>query len=162
MMNNGTTKNALHLATHSGWYRFEQREESWIQVDRALTYWLMTCIQVDPDNPKRVYLGTEHSGLFVTNDGGKDWIRANPNVPCLTISSLLALPGKLLAGTMPAALYLNPNGSGWQELEGVRPRRFERNFPTESGVERSNTRPHRREWVFRSSLRRHRSRRNTG
>src|SRR5207247_8775101 len=45
MMNNGTTKNALHLATHSGWYRFEQREESWIQVDRALTYWLMTCIQ---------------------------------------------------------------------------------------------------------------------
>jgi len=76
MMNKGTTKNALHLATHSGWYRFEQRGETWIQADRALTYWLMTCIQVDPDNPKRVYLGTEHSGLFVTNDGGKDWIIA--------------------------------------------------------------------------------------
>src|SRR2546430_17073929 len=80
----------------------------------------MSCIQIDPDNPKRVYLGTKHSDLFVTNDDGKDWIRANPNVPCLTLSSLLALPGKLLAGTMPAALYLNPNDSGWQGLEGGR------------------------------------------
>src|SRR5436305_15328204 len=120
MMNNGTTKNALHLATHSGWYRFEQREESWIQVDRALTYWLMTCIQVDPDNPKRVYLGTEHSGLFVTNDGGKDWIRANPNVPCLTLSSLLDLPSKILEGTMPTTPLLTFNDCGWQAPGGVR------------------------------------------
>ncbi len=65
----------------------------------------MSCIQVDPDNSKRVYIGTEHSGMFVTDDGGKDWTRANPNVPCLTMSSMLALSGKLLVGTMPAALY---------------------------------------------------------
>ena len=120
MTTNGITKNALHLATHSGWYRFEQRGQEWLQVDRALTYWLMSCIQVDPDNPKRVYIGTEHSGLFVTDDGGRDWVRANPNVPCLTLASLLALSGKLLAGTMPAALYFNSNGGGWQELKGVR------------------------------------------
>ena len=55
-------KNALHLATHSGWYRFEWRGENWEQADRALTYWQMSCIQVDPDNSKRVYIGTEHSG----------------------------------------------------------------------------------------------------
>jgi hypothetical protein len=111
---------ALHLATHSGWYRFERRGEDWVQVDRALTYWQMSCIQVDPDNPLRVYIGTEHSGMFVTTNGGKEWIRANPNVPCLTLSSMLALPGKLLVGTMPAALYCNADGSGWQELKGVR------------------------------------------
>ena len=111
---------ALHLATHSGWYRFERRGEDWVQVDRALTYWQMSCIQVDPDDPRRVYIGTEHSGMFVSTDGGKDWIRANPNVPCLTLSSMLALPGKLLVGTMPAALYSQANGGGWQELKGVR------------------------------------------
>lgn len=111
---------ALHLATHSGWYRFERRGEDWLQVDRALTFWQMSCIQVDPDNPKRVYIGTEHSGMFVTEDGGKDWIRANPNVPCLTMSAMLALPGKLLVGTMPAALYSKADGAGWQELKGVR------------------------------------------
>ena len=120
MTPNGMTKKALHLATHSGWYRFERRKEDWLQADRALTYWAMSCIQVDPDNPQRVYIGTEHSGLFFTNDGGKEWLRAKPNVPCLTLASLLALPGQLLAGTMPAALYLNTNDSGWQELKGVR------------------------------------------
>jgi hypothetical protein len=33
---------------------------------------------------------------------------------------MLALSGKLLVGTMPAALYYNANGGGWQELKGVR------------------------------------------
>jgi photosystem II stability/assembly factor-like uncharacterized protein len=113
-------KNALHLATHSGWYRFERRGENWQQVDRALTYWQMSCIEVDPDDPKHVYIGTEHSGMFVTHDGGKDWTRANPNVPCLTMSSMLAYSGKLMVGTMPAALYVNADGAGWQEIKGVR------------------------------------------
>src|SRR5437870_13063706 len=101
----------------------------------------MTCIQVDPDNPKRVYLSTEHSGLFVTNDGGKDWIRANPNVPRLTLSALLALPGKLLAGTMPAALYLNPNDSGWQEPKGIRQGPSGGTFPPNSAVSPRTRRP---------------------
>jgi photosystem II stability/assembly factor-like uncharacterized protein len=110
----------LHLATHSGWYRFERRGEDWVQADRALTFWQMSCIQVDPDDPKKVYIGTEHSGMFVTRDGGNEWIRANPNVPCLTMSSILALSGKLLVGTMPAALYATSEGGAWQELKGVR------------------------------------------
>jgi photosystem II stability/assembly factor-like uncharacterized protein len=111
---------AFHLATHSGWYRFERRGEDWVQTDRALTFWQMSCIQVDPDNPRRVYIGTEHSGMFITDNGGKEWIRAHPNVPCLTMSSMLALPGKLLVGTMPAALFYRTDGSSWQELKGVR------------------------------------------
>jgi len=40
-------------------------------------------------------------------------------VPCLTMSSMLALSGKLLVGTMPAALYRMSN-SGWQEIKAVR------------------------------------------
>jgi photosystem II stability/assembly factor-like uncharacterized protein len=114
------TDQALHLATHSGWYRYERRGEDWVQAGRALTFWQMSCLQVDPDDPRRVYIGTEHSGMFLTNDGGKDWARAKPNVPCLTMSSMLALPGKLLVGTMPAALYYRTDGGGWQEAKGVR------------------------------------------
>ncbi|MGE5219428.1 MAG: WD40/YVTN/BNR-like repeat-containing protein [Chloroflexota bacterium] len=119
MATDGKT-DALHLATHSGWYRFERRGEDWVQIDRALTYWQMSCIQADPENPSRVYIGTEHSGMFVTDDGGKEWIRSNPNVPCLTLSAMLALPGKLFVGTMPAALYYKSGGGGWQESKGVR------------------------------------------
>jgi photosystem II stability/assembly factor-like uncharacterized protein len=128
MSTNKMTTKALHLATHSGWYRFEQQGENWVQVDRALTYWQMSCIQVDPEDPKRAYIGTEHSGLFITNDGGKEWTRANPNVPCLTLSSMLALPGQLLVGTMPAALYCKANG-GWQEIKGVRQGAIGGTFP---------------------------------
>jgi photosystem II stability/assembly factor-like uncharacterized protein len=127
MATNG--KDALHLATHSGWYRFERNGEDWAQTDRALTFWQMSCIQVDPENSKRVYIGTEHSGMFVTDDGGQDWTRANPNVPCLTLSSMLALSGKLLVGTMPAALYSMAERGGWQELKGVRQGAIGGTFP---------------------------------
>ena len=115
-----TNREALHLATHSGWYRYDRSGEDWRPADRALTFWQMSCIQIDPDDARHVYIGTEHSGMFVSTDGGKEWLRANPNVPCLTLSSMLALSGKLLVGTMPAALYSNANGAGWQELKGVR------------------------------------------
>lgn len=111
---------ALHIATYSGWYRFEQRDQQWMQTDRALTFWKMTSLQVDPEDARHVYIATEHSGLFVSANGGVDWKRAKPNVPRLTTTSLLALPGMILAGTVPAALYSASNGSGWQELEGVR------------------------------------------
>lgn len=111
---------ALHIATYSGWYRFEQRDQQWMQTDRALTFWKMTALQVDPEDARHVYIATEHSGLFVSANGGVDWKRMKPNVPRLTTTSLLALPGTILAGTVPAALYSASNGSGWQELEGVR------------------------------------------
>jgi photosystem II stability/assembly factor-like uncharacterized protein len=80
----------------------------------------MTSLQVDPLNPRHVYIATEHSGLFVTEDGGAVWKRAKPNVPRLTTNALLALPGTILAGTWPAALYRASDGGGWRELEGVR------------------------------------------
>ncbi|MGH7809535.1 MAG: WD40/YVTN/BNR-like repeat-containing protein [Candidatus Binatia bacterium] len=129
MAGNENGKNALHLATHSGWYRFDRRGEEWQQTDRALTFWQMSCIQVDPDNPKRVYAGTEHSGMFVTNDGGKDWRRAEPNVPILEMSAMLALPGKVMVGTRPAALYVRSDGSGWQEIKGIRQGALGGTFP---------------------------------
>jgi len=110
----------LHIATYSGWYRFEQQDRQWMQTDRALTFWKMTSVQIDPEDPGHIYLATEHSGLFISNNGGADWHRAKPNVPRLTTTSLLALPGTILAGTVPAALYRASNGTSWQELEGVR------------------------------------------
>ena len=122
-------KNALHLATHSGWYRYERRGENWEQTDRALTFWQMSCIQVDPHDAKHVYAGTEHSGMFVSQDGGKDWQRAEPNVPILEMSAMLALPGKLFVGTRPAALYVQKHGNGWQEIKGIRQGAFGGTFP---------------------------------
>ena len=115
-----SNRNALHIATYSGWYRFEQRDGQWAQTEKALSFWKLTALQVDPNDPRHIYVATEHSGLFVSDNGGAEWKRAKPNVPRLTTNALLALPGTILAGTVPAALYRASNGSGWRELEGVR------------------------------------------
>ncbi|HEY1373166.1 MAG TPA: hypothetical protein VGH50_11900 [Candidatus Binatia bacterium] len=112
-------KDALHVATLSGWRRFERSGEQWREAGSALMYWSLTCLSVDPENPQIAYSGSEHSGLFYTTDGGKRWLRANPNVPKLMLFSVLALPGTVMAGTIPAALY-RKTGAGWEELEGVR------------------------------------------
>ncbi|HWP60305.1 MAG TPA: sialidase family protein [Candidatus Acidoferrales bacterium] len=111
---------ALHVATLSGWHRFEQQDGEWRQTGRALTYWSLTCVTVDPEQPRIVYAGTEHSGLFISHDGGAHWARANPNVPRLMVFSLLAQPGRVLVGTVPAAMYRSEPGGGWREIEGVR------------------------------------------
>jgi hypothetical protein len=116
---NGKTA-ALHIATYSGWYRFEQQDGRWEKTHKALSFWKMTSLQVDPEDAGHIYVATEHSGLFVTHDGGAQWQRLKPNVPRLTTNALLALPGAIFAGTWPAALYRARNGGAWQELNGVR------------------------------------------
>jgi hypothetical protein len=66
--------------------------------------------------------------MFVSDNRGKEWTRANPNVPCLAMSSMLALPGRLLVGTTPAALFVKAD-SRWQELKGVRAGAIGGTFP---------------------------------
>ncbi len=129
MTQRGDKADALHIATYSGWYRFEQSDGEWTETERALSFWKMTSLQVDPADPRHLYIATEHSGLFVTHDGGAAWKRATPNVPRLTTNALLALPGAILAGTWPAALYSASNGNAWRELEGVRLGASGGNFP---------------------------------
>ena len=128
MNNSNGEKKALHVATLSGWYRFEQNGKNWTQTKRDLSYWTLTCMSVDPENPQKIYLGTEHSGLFYTESAGASWKRANPNVPKMMLFAALALNGGVMVGTVPSAVYRSKNG-GWEELEGVRLNSAGANFP---------------------------------
>jgi len=112
-------KQALHVATFSGWYRFEQHGKDLVQTRRDLSYWTLTCMAVDEDDRKTIYAGTEHSGLFYTKDAGAHWHRADPQVPKMFLYSALALDGGVMVGTIPSAVYRSNNG-GWEELAGVR------------------------------------------
>ena len=123
-----SSKKALHVATFSGWYRFEQDGNEFRQTKRDLTYWTLTCMSVDPDNPQKIYAGSEHSGLFYTENAGARWKRAEPNTPRMMLFSALALDGGVLVGTIPSAVYRSKNG-GWEELEGVRLNSAGANFP---------------------------------
>src|SRR5258708_35248159 len=98
-------RKALHVATFSGWYRFEQDGKQFRQTKRDLTYWTLTCMSVDPDNPEKIYAGSEHSRLFYTENAGKAWKRAEPNTPKMMLFSALALNGGVMVGTIPSAAY---------------------------------------------------------
>jgi photosystem II stability/assembly factor-like uncharacterized protein len=129
MMNNPNGDKALHVATFSGWYRFEQRGKDFIQTKRDLSYWTLTCMAVDPDDPNTIYAGTEHSGLFYTKDAGAHWHRADPQVPKMFLYSALAMNGGVMVGTVPSAVYRSKHGGGWEELAGVRLHSAGANFP---------------------------------
>ena len=49
-MSEPRAKTGLHVATLSGWYRFEYDGGQWRQANRDLTYWTLTCMSVDPQN----------------------------------------------------------------------------------------------------------------
>jgi hypothetical protein len=85
-------------------------------------------MSVDPENTKTIYVGTEHSGLFYTQDAGAHWHRANPQAPKMFLYSALALNGQVMIGTVPSAVYRSRPG-GWEELEGVRLHSAGANFP---------------------------------
>lgn len=114
------TDQTLHLATRSGWYRFELRDGTWTETEKALTFFSVSCLQVDPANSRRVIAGTENFGLFSSDDRGDTWQRPEPNVPQLSTWSMLALPGKLLVGTRPAALFSSDATGSWNEFADVR------------------------------------------
>jgi len=124
-----TKTKGLHVATMSGWYRFEKDGREWKQVKRDLSYWTLTCLAVDPENPELIYAGTEHSGLFYSKDAGSHWLRADPNVPRMMLFSALALNGGVMVGTVPSAVFRSKVGGGWEELEGVRMNSANANFP---------------------------------
>lgn len=113
-------KQTLHIATRSGWYRFELRDGAWVETEKALTFFSISCLQVVPANPRRVIAGTENFGLFMSDDDGDIWRRPAVNVPSLSTWAMLALPGKLLVGTRPAALFGSDATGAWRELSDVR------------------------------------------
>lgn len=115
-----TTNNTLHIATRSGWYRFEQRDGQWIEAEKALTFFSISCLQLDPADSRRVIAGTENFGLFVSDDGGDSWQRPVANVPALSTWAMLALPEKLWVGTRPAALFCADGTGAWSEFADVR------------------------------------------
>ena len=94
-------RKALHVATFSGWYRFEQDGKQFRQTKRDLTYWTLTCMSVDPDNPEKIYAGSEHSGLFYTENAGKAWKRAEPNTPKMMLFSALRFKRRRDGGHNP-------------------------------------------------------------
>ena len=78
----------------------------------------MQCIEVDPANPQKAYLGARN-GFFITNNGGKTWERGieigltNTNIRCLIVSSGDVM---LYAATRKGVFKFFKERNIWQEL----------------------------------------------
>lgn len=97
-------------------------------VDLALEGSGARCCAVDPNDPRRVYVGTFDDGLYASADGGETWRAAehglaDRRVLALAVSRAHRVDGTsvVYAGTEPSNLYRSEDaGRGWQRLDALR------------------------------------------
>ena len=79
----------------------------------------------------RVLVGTQGDGLYMSEDAGTSWIRAElPESDVLSVAISRA-DGALYAGTEPSRLFVSRDGGPWTELEALQeiPSRDQWSFP---------------------------------
>ena len=65
--------------TKDGILRSRDRGESWQAVNSGLSFRHIRWLAAHPDDPQRVFAGSEPAGIFLSRDGGLSW-RARPEV----------------------------------------------------------------------------------
>lgn len=70
---NGSDPSIIFLGSQ-GVYKSIDYGENWTLV--GLSYYSITAIKIDNDNPNIIYAGTSNYGLFRTFDNGKNWEKA--------------------------------------------------------------------------------------
>ena len=86
------------------------------------------CVEVDPGDPDRVYVGTFDRGVFISDDAGASWRQDEQGLVDRRVMSL-AVSGShqsdgvsvAYAGTEPSNLYRSEDaGRSWQKLAALR------------------------------------------
>ncbi|MGB5846409.1 MAG: hypothetical protein WBG94_18345 [Anaerolineales bacterium] len=67
------------VGTRVGIYRSEDRGDSWKAVNNGLTIRHIRWLAAHPDDPGRIFAGSEPAGIFLSLDGGHSW-RGCPEV----------------------------------------------------------------------------------
>src|SRR5205085_1278849 len=97
-------------------------EGVWRSLDGGLTFnraadgMFVEChvraLAVHPDNPRVLYLGSEH-GLFRSLDGADNWEEVSPSLRGRQVWSILvhpADPDLIVVGTCPAGIFRSADG----------------------------------------------------
>jgi|SRR5689334_18183915 len=86
------------------------------------------CVAVDPRMPDRIYCGTSHDGLWLSNDGGDSWHRARTAITESRVTAVACAAGEardkhavIYIGTEPSAVYRSEDGGEqWEALDTLR------------------------------------------
>ncbi|AZP05113.1 WD40/YVTN/BNR-like repeat-containing protein [Jeotgalibaca ciconiae] len=97
--------------------QIEEVEENWKLVERRIEQVQFECLAFDPHDVKRMYAGTFDHGLWVSDDGGKQWRVAGKGINSFRVSAIAVSPvevingrGVVWAGTEPSRLYRSEDG----------------------------------------------------
>jgi photosystem II stability/assembly factor-like uncharacterized protein len=65
----------IYAGTTEGLFVSNNSGESWTLITSKST--VVNAIQVDPQNSRRILLGTEYQGVLLSEDGGRNWTESN-------------------------------------------------------------------------------------
>ncbi|MFY0592495.1 WD40/YVTN/BNR-like repeat-containing protein [Roseivirga sp.] len=102
-------------------YKTTDFGESWTSVVGDLpANRVARTLREDPKNPEVLYLGTE-IGLFVSVNGGRNWVELKNNMPTLPFNDLVIHPrdNDLVLGTHGRGVWILDNLNAIQELSSV-------------------------------------------
>ena len=125
-MQHPTMTGTRDAATTEGYWMTSNGGKTWSRTTaRELE---INSIAVHPDEPNRVYIGTNNYGVMVSNDGGKSFVQSSGNFTSrftYFVTPDTQQPSRLYAATHNTAtgggfLFIsNDGGRTWQQGKGL-------------------------------------------
>lgn len=129
------TRDILQHPSIAGTVYAATTEGFWMSTNSGKT-WLLTTprnleinsIAVHPDEPNRVFIGTNNYGVMVSNDGGKNFVQTNDNFTSrftYSVTPDVSQPSRLYAMTQNTAssggffFVSGDGGQSWQQTKSL-------------------------------------------
>ena len=116
------TNNKTFLAPNGrGLARSEYVNGRW-QVEASLPEMQINCVAADPQNHRRIYVGTQNNGIQFSEDSGRTWRQLGSiGAPVKSLAVSPHTAGKIYAGGKPVSLFVSHDGGKtWDELPELR------------------------------------------
>lgn len=123
---NPANSNSIYAATTEGFWMSANGGKSWIMTTRRDLE--INSIAVHPDQPNRIFIGTNNYGVMVSNDGGKNFVMTNNNFTSrftYSVTPDIERPNRLYATTQNTAMgggfvfVSDDGGKNWQQAKNL-------------------------------------------
>jgi photosystem II stability/assembly factor-like uncharacterized protein len=120
------TQQPLYLAaTNLGLFRSVDPTVGWQKLSYGSSFDARTtCISTDTQNPQTIWVGTAASGVLVSQDAGKTWLRSSgipTEAPVNVITRDASRPNYAYVGTKQAFYITKDGGANWSRRGGNLP-----------------------------------------
>jgi photosystem II stability/assembly factor-like uncharacterized protein len=116
-------RNGILAGTDTGLYRSYDVTKGWEKLSLGeSTNQGIFALQLSPQRPEQIWVGTEKSGLLVSNDDGKTWTKINATPEGIPISSIAIDPKRadhIYVGTVHAFYFSRDGGQTWTRGKGL-------------------------------------------